>query len=90
MLALSDCDGVLPADGGTAARGVIGRPSSPVTVLGVPQVGGATAAVAATLGAPGSRSDEALDMAAAGKRLHLRKKQRTLVGVQHWCLRQCV
>jgi hypothetical protein len=29
-------------------------------------------------------------MAAAGERLCLRKKQRTLLGFQQWCLRQCV
>ena len=90
MLPLSHCDGVLPADGGTATRGLIGRPSSLVTVLGVAQVGGATAAVAATSGTPGSLSDEALDVAAAGERLRLRKKQPKLLGLQHWCLRQCV
>ena len=74
MLALSDFDGVLSADGGAAAGGGIGLPSSPVTVLVVAPVGGATAAVAATSGAPGSRSDEALDMAAAGERLRLKKR----------------
>jgi hypothetical protein len=39
MLALSDCDCVLYADSGIAARGAIGRQSSLATVLGVAQVG---------------------------------------------------
>ena len=43
MLALRDFDGVLSADGGAAAGRVIGRPSSPVTVLVVAPVGGVTA-----------------------------------------------
>ena len=89
MLAFRDCDGVVPADGGAAARGVIGRSSSPETVLLEAEVGGATAAVAATSGPQGSLS-EALDMAAAGERLRRRKKLRTLLGLQPRCLRHCV
>ena len=88
MLAFKDYDGVAPADGGTAARGLIGRPSSPVTVLGVPQVGGATAAVAATSGPQGSLYEE-LGMAAAGERLRRGKKLRMLLGLQPGCLRHC-
>ena len=89
MLALSDFDGVLSADGGAAARGVIGRPSSPVTVLMVAPVGGSTAAVASMSGAQDSRSDELLDMAAAGERQRQRKKLRTLLELEPKCLRQC-
>ena len=40
MLPFKDCDGVAPADGGAAARGVIGRSSSPETVLLEAEVGG--------------------------------------------------
>ncbi|MFN9939525.1 MAG: hypothetical protein ACK56I_08615, partial [bacterium] len=64
---------VVSADGGAAARGVVGRPSSPATVPVVAPVGGATAAAAAMSGAKGSRSVEALDLAAAGERLRQRK-----------------